>query len=95
MKLRLVFFLLLGGLAPVCAQTSSPLGLPAAPTFSSCSYSCNSQYLSCVNPCSTAAGAAAGTASSTSSPSNTSQCYLNCTTQRQSCTLGCSGLPFD
>jgi hypothetical protein len=58
--------------------------------------------LSCVNPCSTAAGAAAAAPTTTGSiltapttPGNTSQCYLNCTNLRQTCTLGCSGLPFD
>jgi hypothetical protein len=45
----------------VSPTPSSPTGLPAGPTFSSCSYACNSQYLACVNPCSTAAGIAAGT----------------------------------
>ena len=72
MKLKLVFLFLLCSLATVQAQTttpgvvsptpSSPTGLPPGPTFSSCSYACNSQYLSCVNPCSTAAGIAAGNA---------------------------------
>jgi hypothetical protein len=114
MKLRLVFLLLLCGLATVQAQTtltpgvvsptpSSPTGLPAGPTFSSCSYACNNQYLSCVNPCSTAAGIAAGTSTAIpgiggaplGTPANTSQCFLNCTNLRQTCTLGCSGLPFD
>jgi hypothetical protein len=43
--------------------------------------------LSCVNPCSTAAGIAAGTPSTAAgiggaasgTPANTSQCFLNCT----------------
>jgi hypothetical protein len=114
MKLKLVFLFLLCSLATVQAQTtltpgvvsptpSSPTGLPAGPTFSSCSYACNSQYLSCVNPCSTAAGIAAGTpftdpnvgARAQTTVGNTSQCFSNCTNLRQTCTLGCSGLPFD
>jgi nitrate/nitrite transporter NarK len=82
---------------------SSPTGLPAGPTFSSCSYACNSQYLACVNPCSTAAGIAAGTgftdptvgARAQTTVGNTTQCFSNCTNLRQTCTLGCSGLPFD
>ena len=112
MRLKLVFLLLLCGTATALAQAtpgvvsptpSSPTGLPAGPTFSSCSYACNNQYLACVNPCSTAAGIAAGTSSAIpgiggaapGAPANTSQCFLNCTNLRQTCTLGCSGLPFD
>jgi hypothetical protein len=114
MKLKLVFLFLLCSLATVQAQTtltpgvvsptpSSPTGLPAGPTFSSCSYACNNQYMSCVNPCSTAAGIAAGTPTTTGSstgagvgaPAAATQCFLNCTNLRQTCTLGCSGLPFD
>jgi hypothetical protein len=115
MKLNLVFLFLLCGLATVQAQTtltpgvvqtpgfSSPSGLPPGPTFSSCSYACNSQYLACVNPCSTAAGIAAGTgftdptvgARAQTTVGNTTQCFSNCTNLRQTCTLGCSGLPFD
>jgi hypothetical protein len=73
--------------------TSSPLGLPAGPTFSTCSSACTSAYMACVNPCSIVTSATAGTPSGSSS--NSAQCYLNCTTQQQSCTMGCSGLPFD
>jgi nitrate/nitrite transporter NarK len=86
----------------VSPTPSSPTGLPEGPTFSTCSYACNSQYLACVNPCSTAAGIAAGTPSNTSgigggapTPFSTSVCFSNCTNLRQTCTLGCSGLPFD
>jgi hypothetical protein len=71
----------------------SPLGLPAGPTFSTCSSACTSAYMACVNPCSIATSATAGTPSG--SASNSAQCYLNCNTQQQSCTMGCSGLPFD
>ena len=73
--------------------TSSPLGLPPGPTFSTCSSACTSAYMACVNPCSIVTSATAGTPSGSSS--NSAQCYLNCTTQQQSCTMGCSGLPFD
>jgi hypothetical protein len=115
MKLKLAFLFLLCGIVTVQAQTtltpgvvsptpSSPTGLPAGPTFSSCSYACNSQYLSCVNPCSTAAGIASGApvlgsviggALPSNTPNTAGQCFLNCTNLRQTCTLGCSGLPFD
>jgi nitrate/nitrite transporter NarK len=87
----------------VSPTPSSPTGLPEGPTFSTCSYACNSQYLACVNPCSTAAGIAAGTgftdpnvgARAQTTVGNTTQCFSNCTNLRQTCTLGCSGLPFD
>jgi hypothetical protein len=114
MKLNLVFLFLLCGTATALAQLgtpgvvsptpSSPTGLPPGPTFSSCSYACNSQYLACVNPCSTAAGIASGApalgsviggALPSNTPNTASQCFLNCTNLRQTCTLGCSGLPFD
>src|SRR6478736_8538276 len=71
--------------------TSSPLGLPPGPTFSSCSHACTSAFMTCGNTCSIATSATAGTPSG--SASNSAQCNLNCQSQRQSCSMSCSGLP--
>ena len=64
MKHRLALLFLLSSLTAGHAQTtltpgviqvpgtSSPLGLPAGPTFSTCSHACTTAFMACSSPCS-------------------------------------------
>jgi hypothetical protein len=95
--LSTIAIVLTAGVSQSHARLVRPFHLAqSTQTFAACMVSCNSQYLSCVSPCTSVV---VGTDSLTNTASSTvgkttsqPQCYLNCTSQQQLCQQGCSGL---